>query len=215
MKLYHRPDCPFCWKVRIFLQEAGVELQEFSVEFGKKHPDVVALNPNATVPVLVDGDLVLWESAVIIEYLADLFPHTSLMAGSPAERAKIRQIHSYSDNSVGKKLFPYIKQVRDSGNGKATDELCQSTTDSWIIIQKTLSDQLGDADFYGAGFSVAECALIPRFTLALAYGLTINNDFLNLKKWFQRCAKRPSFTATLPEAFPGIDEMIKLKNLQF
>ncbi len=41
MKLYHRPDCPFCWKVRLFLQETGIEVQEFSVTLGKKHPAVV------------------------------------------------------------------------------------------------------------------------------------------------------------------------------
>jgi len=128
MKLYHRPDCPFCWKVRLFLQETGIEVQEFSVTLGKKHPDVVALNPNGTVPVLIDDDLVLWESAVIIEYLADGFSEISLMAGSPGIRAFIRQIHSYSDNRIGKALFPYIKQVRDSDSGKATDELYQSTT---------------------------------------------------------------------------------------
>lgn len=214
MKLYHRPDCPFCWKVRIFLQEAGIDLQEFSVELGRKHPDVVALNPNGTVPVLIAGDLVLWESAVIIEYLVDKFPQASLMTGSPEQRAIIRQIHSYSDNRVGKVLFPFIKQVRESENGKATDELHQSTTNEWAIIQETLSVQLDDKDFFGTDFSVAECALIPRFTLALAYGLSLSDEFPNLKKWFWRCAKRPSFAATLPEVFPGIDEIIKLGNLQ-
>lgn len=214
MKLYHRPDCPFCWKVRLFLQEAGIEAQEFSVALGKKHPDVVALNPNGTVPVLIDGDLVLWESAVIIEYLADRFPQASLMAGSPATRALIRQLHSYSDNRVGKVLFPYIKEVRDSEKGKATAELEQSTTKAWAIIQETLSIQLDDRIFFGSDYSVTECALIPRFTLALVYGLTLSDEFPNLKAWFKRCVKRPSFTAVLPESFPGIDEMINLQNLR-
>lgn len=214
MKLYHRPDCPFCWKVRIFLQEAGIDLQEFSIELGKKHPDVMALNPNGTVPVLIVGDMVLWESAVIIEYLVDKFPQASLMTGSPEQRAIIRQIHGYSDNRVGKGLFPFIKQVRDSKSGKALNKLYQSTICEWTIIQETLSLQLDDKDFFGTDFSVAECALIPRVTLALAYGLSLSDDFPNLKEWFQRCAKRPSFAATLPKVFPGIDQMIKLENLQ-
>lgn len=209
MKLYHRSDCPFCWKIRIFLQESGIEVQEISVERGKKHPDVLALNPNGMVPVLIYGDLVLWESSVIIEYLADGISQRSLMPGSPASRALIRQLHSYSDNRVGKVLFPFIKQVRDSESGKAVAELHRSTTCAWAVIQKTLSVQLEDKDFFGTDFSVAECALIPRFTLALAYGLSLSDEFPNLKKWFRRCAERPSFAATLPGIFSGINEIIK------
>ncbi len=214
MKLYYRQDCPFCWKVRLFLQESGIQAQEFSVQLGQMHPDVVALNPNGTVPVLIDGELVLWESAVIIEYLVDDFSKTSLLDGSSVTRALIRQLHSYSDNRIGKVLFPFIKQIRDSVNGKVTDELYQSTANNWVIIQETLAAQLGDKDFFGENFSVAECALIPRFALAIVYGLPLNDDFPNLKAWFQRCMKRPSFMASLPEAFPGIDQMIKLENLQ-
>ncbi len=214
MKLYYRPDCPFCWKVRIFCHEAEINLQEIVVESADKHPDVIRLNPNDTVPVLVDGDLVLWESAAIIDYLADSFPQSTLMAGSPAQRAIIRQIHSYSDNRVGKALFPYIKQVRDSEKHPPANDLEQATSLAWIKIQAILSEQLGRKVFYGAGFSVAECALIPRFTLALAYGLGLDDGFGNLKSWFGRCVKRPSFSATLPSIFPDIDEMIKLKVLQ-
>lgn len=74
MKLYHRPDCPFCWKVRIFLLEEGIDVDETVVELDQRHPDVIALNPAGTVPVLCDGGLVISDSALIIEYLADKFP---------------------------------------------------------------------------------------------------------------------------------------------
>ncbi len=199
MKLYHRPDCPFCWKVRIFLQEAGIELQEIAVKLGERHPDVIALNPNATVPVLIDGDLVLWESAVIVEYLAEKFLITDLMGSSLIQRAQIRQIHSYSDHAVGKILFPYIKQVRESDDHRAADELYQNTVVAWDIIQQKLSQDLGEKDYFGKNFSVAECALIPRFALALVYGLTLSDKFQNLKNWFRGCVRRDSFLATQPQ----------------
>ncbi|PCJ42317.1 MAG: glutathione S-transferase [Alphaproteobacteria bacterium] len=210
MKLYHRPDCPFCWKLRLFLREAGVEVSEISVKLGEKHPDVVALNPNGTVPVLIDGDLVLWESAVIIEYLADKFPETGLMTGTPEQRAKIRQIHSYSDHRLGKILFPYIKQVRD---GKADGDLKHTIDKAWQAELDMLTLQLGDQDYFGPDFSVADCALIPRFTLALVYGLTLGKGYGKLKNWFERCKRRSSFATVLPASFPGIDEMIKLEIL--
>ena len=202
MKLYHRPDCPFCWKVRIYLIEAGIDVQEIVIKLGERHPDIMANNPNGTVPMLVDGDLILWESAVIIEYLADKFPKSSLMSGSPEQRAEVRQIHSYSDHNLGKSLFPYIKQVRESAHHKATDELCQSTSLAWHEIQKRLAIILDRREFFGDGFSAAECALLPRFALALAYGLTWNEGNHSLKEWFRRCVKRPSFSGSYPAALP-------------
>jgi len=209
MKLYHRPDCPFCWKVRLFLQEENIKLEEVCVDLGETHPDVVALNPNGTVPVLVDGDVVLGESAVIIEYLADKFPGSSLMKGSPSQRAQIRQLHYDSDHKLGKIIFPYIKQIRESEQHKASDDLLKKTSEAWAREQKKLTRTLGEKAFFNKEFSVAECALIPRFALALAYGLTLNEDDQNLKQWFYRCVKRPSFLDTLPQALPAIDEMVK------
>ena len=209
MKLYHRPDCPFCWKVRIFLQEADIEVAEVTVALGEKHPDIMALNPNGTVPVFRDGDLILWESAVIVEYLADKYPAAGLMAGSPLERAAIRQMHSYSDSKVGKILFPYIKHVREKGLASLTKEVGQATEDGWRDIQKMLSEKLADKAFFGPNFSAADCALIPRVTLALTYGLTFDDDVQNVKNWYRKCVKRPSFSKTLPAVLPGIDEMIK------
>ena len=204
MRLYHRPDCPFCWKVRIFLHEAQTEIEEVFVEFGKKHPDVVSLNPNARVPVLIEGDLVIYESALIIEYLSDMFPQSALMHGSPLERANIRQLHSYSDNKVGKALFPYIKHVRENQGCSVDEELKRTTLEAWVGIQEKLSNSLGDKDFFSADFSVAECALIPRFTIAITYGLHISHQFPNLLAWYERCKKRESFITTLPRSFPGI-----------
>lgn len=219
MKLYHRPDCPFCWKVRLVLRECGAEAHEIAVTLGQKHPDVVALNPEATVPVLVEGDMVLWDSAPIAEYLADRYPRAGLMAGSPAQRALIRQIHSYSDKSIGKILFPHIKRVRENKgqavpDGGIPDGGWPETAAAWRAAQEILSQQLGDAEFFGPEFSLADCALLPRFALALVYGLPVYEGFDNLQKWFQRGRMRPSFAAVFPGVFPGIDEMIKSDGLR-
>jgi glutathione S-transferase len=204
IRLYVRPDCPFCWKVRIFEFEGELGTEEIFVDFGKKHPDVVSLNPNATVPVLVDGDLVIYDSALIIEYLGDKFPKTGLMVGSPQERAIIRQLHSYSDSKLGKVLFPYIKHVRENSGQCLNDELRQTTVGAWSNEQALLSNQLGDKDFLSKNFSVAECALIPRFSLALKYGLALDNQFENLNKWYERCINRSSYFKALPTSFPGL-----------
>lgn len=205
MRLYQRPDCPFCWKVRLFVFESQLNLKETAVELNKKHPDVVSLNPNATVPVLLDGELVIYESAEIMEYLIDKFPKIRLMDGPPKERAKIRQLQTYSDTKLGKILFPYIKQKRDSPDLVVSDELQQSTKKAWADAQLVLSEQLGDGDFFTNDFSIAECALIPRFCLAITHGFAIDERFKNLIAWYARCAERASFSKALPKHFPGIN----------
>ena len=67
--VYQRTDCPFCWKVRIALSELGLEYQVVETRLGEKHPEVGRLSPTGSVPVLVDGETSIWESAVILEYL--------------------------------------------------------------------------------------------------------------------------------------------------
>ena len=193
LTLYQRPDCPFCWKVRLFLFESELPVNEIQVELEKKHPDVVSLNPNATVPVLVAGELVVYDSALIVEYLLDKYPEINLMDGTPEERAVIREIQKYSDTSLGKILFPYIKYARENPNSNVDEQLENSTAKGWLKAQSYLAEKLGNKDFFGTEFSVADCALIPRFTLANTYGFKVDDKFSNLKKWYARCMERPSF----------------------
>lgn len=202
--LYQRPDCPFCWKVRIVAFESGMNVEEIEVQLNKKHPDVVSLNPNATVPVLVDDELVIYESSQIIEYILDKFPELELMPGPAKTRANIRQLHSYSDSQLGKTLFPYIKKKRDSVDHVASDEMKESTRQVWFEAQSMLAEKLGERDFFAGDFSVAECALIPRFCLAITHGLPIDEKFQNLINWYSRCAERPSFQKAMPQYFPGL-----------
>lgn len=212
MKLYLRPDCPFCWKVKIYLSEIGVDVEEVLVELGKTHPEVAALNPNATVPVLINEDLVLYESAIIIEYLADKFPQNSLMSGSPEQKAEIRQLQFYSDSKVGKILFPYIKRVRENTGEEDIDALKTAISPDWQKLQKYLSQQLADKAFFGGAFSAADCALIPRISLALAYGLELDEENGKLTNWLARVMSRPSYLKAKPKGFSIIDEMVKKKN---
>ena len=71
--LYHRSDCPFCWKVRIALVELGINYQLIDTVLGEKHPEVIKYNPKGSVPVFVDGPTVIWESNTILEYLEDVY----------------------------------------------------------------------------------------------------------------------------------------------
>ena len=110
MKLYSGPLSLFTAKVRIALDETSLESDRVEVGWTRKdrylphHPEVVALNPKREVPVLVDGDLVVYDSTLILEYLEDRYPEPPLLPRDPAARARCRQIEAVADEI----LFPFV-----------------------------------------------------------------------------------------------------------
>src|SRR5258708_24924861 len=95
LTLYQSPSSPNCIEVRAVAYELGVELELATVNIFKgeaRAPELEALNPNGLVPVLVDGDFVLWESNAILTYVAEMQP--TFAPASARERADVaRWLH--------------------------------------------------------------------------------------------------------------------------
>jgi stringent starvation protein A len=90
MTLFSAPADPWSHRTRIVLAEKSIGIDIISVEPGKYPEDLLDLNPYHSVPTLVDRDLVLYDSRVIIEYLDERFPHPPLMPVDPVTRAQFR-----------------------------------------------------------------------------------------------------------------------------
>src|SRR6202521_2832369 len=90
MTLFSAPDEPHSHRTRIVLAEKGVEIDIIDVVPGRYPEDLLDLNPYHSLPTLVDRDLVLYDSRVIIEYLDERFPHPPLMPIDPVTRAQFR-----------------------------------------------------------------------------------------------------------------------------
>ncbi|MGH7129059.1 MAG: glutathione S-transferase family protein, partial [Planctomycetaceae bacterium] len=92
MKLFTGPLSLFARKVEIALLEKGRPFERVLVPFSQtkgynpKHPEVLAANPKGQVPVLEDGDLAVFDSTVILEYLEDAYPQPALYPRDPLER---------------------------------------------------------------------------------------------------------------------------------
>jgi len=206
IKLYARADCPFCWKVKIALAELALPFDLVATRLGEKHPEVVALSPRQSVPVLVDDALVIWESAVILEYLHDAYgdQRASLLPQAPAARARARLIHSYSDQVIGPALRDTVFEKRTKPPEDWDQELLAQSAARWRACLVQLETWLDGGDAFAGDFSLAECALAPRFGLAQAYGVGVDDDFPGLARWFATIQARPSYQATLPRSFPGL-----------
>jgi RNA polymerase-associated protein len=90
MTLFSAPDEPASHRTRIVLAEKDVEIEIISVTPGRFPEDLLDLNPDHSLPTLVDRDLVLYDSRIIIEYLDERFPHPPLMPVDPVSRAQFR-----------------------------------------------------------------------------------------------------------------------------
>ena len=103
MKLYSGPLSLFAKKIEIALAEKGLTFERVLAPFTQtkgyvpKLPEIIAANPKVQVPVLIDGDVTLYDSTVILEYLEDAYPEPPLYPHTPAARARCRQLELYGD----------------------------------------------------------------------------------------------------------------------
>jgi len=102
LKLYDSAECPFCQKTRIVLAEKDLSFETIPVDLKageQKRPEFLKLNPFGKVPVLIDDEVIVYDSTIINEYLEDEYPHPQLMPQDSAARARVRTLEDYADNA--------------------------------------------------------------------------------------------------------------------
>ena len=201
ISLYQRTDCPFCWKVRIALAELGLEYQAVETLLGEKHPEVGRLSPTGSVPVLVDGEAAIWESAVILEYLDSRYATGKLFPGDPAEQVRVRLLHAYSDKIVGPCLRELVFEKRSKPAPDWNQDLIAQSEEKWRDCLLDLEQKLGGMPYFGESYSAADCALAARCGVAEAYGAGVTAEFPGLQNWYEAVVSRPSWKAAYPTSF--------------
>ena len=92
MVLYSGTTCPFSHRCRFVLFEKGMDFEIRDVDLYNKPEDINVMNPYGQVPILVERDLILYESNIINEYIDERFPHPQLMPGDPVDRARVAAV---------------------------------------------------------------------------------------------------------------------------
>src|SRR5512140_210536 len=98
--LYDHPLSPYGQKVKIAMREKGVAFETVSpggLGAGGAAGDFAKANPRAEVPTLVDGEVQVFDSTVILEYLEDAYPTPPMLPAAPADRARVRMIEEVMD----------------------------------------------------------------------------------------------------------------------
>jgi len=200
MLLYDKPECPFCFKVRIALAEQDRRFTHRPHDDPEAKAERERLSPTGTVPILVlDDGYVMTESNVIMEYLADT--GSGLLPEQPEARATARALAHFSDNTVGKAVREVIFEKRGKPQAKWDWQRIEAGISAWREqCLPHLSDALGGNQYFaGSSYSLADAALTARFALAEAYGVDVPAQYDNLRDWYARMVRRPSFRTAAPE----------------
>lgn len=194
--LYDKPECPFCWRVRMALHHLGlpVELRAFD---DPVHERVWReLTPNDTVPVLEIDTLAIFESGVILEYLHDR--QGGLWPDTPALRVRARSVVAYADNRIGAAVRDVIFERRGRPSSLWNERRIAAGIDAWCAALPYLSRLLGGGEYMAGRLSAADFTLAARFALAAAYGVPLPERHPNLASWFQRMTRLDAFVDTAP-----------------
>jgi glutathione S-transferase len=154
-------------------------------DLGNKPKDLLQLNPYGKVPVLVDGDAVVYESAIIDEYLEERYPVVPLMPQDPLARARVRIWIDYCNTRV-QRAAGYIAhnyKVEESGTELRT-------------YLENLNRQMQGREYIADDYSLADITYIPFFVRRGRYQVSIGDDLPHVKAWMERLLERPVVRAT-------------------
>ncbi len=209
MLLYSAPLSLFARKVEIALVEKGIAFDRVMVPFSQtagyapKHPAVVAANPKAQVPVLIDGGLTLYDSTVIIEYLEEAYPAAPLFPREPAARARCRLLELEADEVLLVPVRALMHKSEPPGPDTTRREQQEvdaaRAEDRLIALYTALAAKLAGQKFFCGEFSAADIATFMVVHYAIRLGGPPPGHHHNLQAWYARLADRPAFATVLAE----------------
>ncbi len=205
MKIYGRTNAWNVRKVLFFLEDIGLTYERFDYGRGftpTNTPEFLALNPNGMVPVLVDGDAVVWESHTILRYLAAKYAPPSYYPTDLRQRAMVDQWLDWKIAHISPALrllfFRHFLKM-----GEFTDREVSEAETECVKLFTILDKQLEKTGAYVAGpdLTVADCAIGMAAHRWL--NLPINRPELsNLARYYRSLSERPGYQKTILIGMP-------------
>lgn len=193
IRLYSGPLSMFGAKAEIAALEKAIAVDLVMVPFDMrklyqpKHPEVLRINPKAQVPVLVQGDVEIFDSTQIFEYFEDLKPEPALWPKTPAGRARARLLELRSDEV----FFPPI--IRLMGLQDRLDEpAAVAAQEASARYYEEMERQLGDALFLAGTYSYADIGFYMAQLFAARMSAPMTAATPKLIAWRARMTKRPA-----------------------
>jgi len=192
MTLFSKPTCIHSHRTRLVLAEKNINIEVASVDGPDLPEDLMDLNPYHTVPTLVDRDLVLYDSRVIIEYLDERFPHPPLMPVDPVTRAKFR----LALFRIEMDWYQLAEQFNAEGDRKLPAKSKKMLRESILASVELFAAM---RYFLSEDFSLVDCSIAPILWRLPVYGIDLGAQAEPIENYMKRVFDRPSFQESLTE----------------
>lgn len=188
------------------LRELGAEFEFVSVNLvagEHQHPDFLRLNPAGKVPVLVDGDFVLTESAAIVLYLAEKYQEKGLLPADLKVRAQVYRWVMFAMTEIEQPLFRITKHTRVYPEDKRLPEDIALASQEFGVMAAVLNHHMEGRQFIvGDGITVADCVM--AYVIDWANELHLIDEFPQLRAYLDRMYARPAAPARIAEAIASL-----------
>lgn len=201
MTLFSSPTCAMSHCVRFVLHEKAIVADIEYYDPANPPEDLLELNPTGISPTLVERDLVLYDSRIIMEYLDERFPHPPLHQMDPVSRANARMLIKRIDQD----WYQLLDEILFSGEKKsarAKKMLKESLLSSAPIFAARpffMSDE----------FSLIDCALAPLLWRLPMIGIDVSTPNEAITQYAERIFRRPAFKRSLSDAEKDMAQLPK------
>ncbi|MGV6806684.1 MAG: glutathione S-transferase N-terminal domain-containing protein [bacterium] len=194
MTFFSDPSCHYSHRVRIVLAEKGVTVDIEDVNASRVPQEVLELNPYGSLPTLVDRDLALYDTKVMMEYLDERFPHPPLLPVYPVARALSRQYMVRIEKDWSQKVDLIVNKPETKGAANALKDFSES-----IVAVAPLFAEY--PYFMSEEFTLVDCCIAPLLWRLPSLGIDIpsTRQTKPLLAYMGRLFDRPSFRESLTE----------------
>jgi glutathione S-transferase len=197
LKLYTFKLCPFAHRVRLTLAEKGLSAEMIEINLKNKPADFTSISPYGRVPVLLHGNTRIWESAIIMEYLDEVFPALPLMPKTPSDRATARLWIDFANSRLLAATHRLIFE-RDEAQRRVLAAQMEGDVRSLEREAMQGRDRRGPY-ILGDQFTLADIALYPWFEQLATFEkfstFRMPSDCRGVRDWSAAVAARPAVKA--------------------
>ncbi|MEJ2566674.1 MAG: glutathione S-transferase N-terminal domain-containing protein [Gammaproteobacteria bacterium] len=192
MTLFSNAACPQSHRVRLVLAEKGISADVVEVGDGTFTEDLVELNPYGSVPTLVDRDLVLYNTQIIMEYLEDRYPHPPLMPVDPVARARVKLYIYRMERDWYSLLEPFV-----TGEDEKAAQVRNVIRDGLTVIAPIFEQK---PFFMSDELTLADYTLLPLLWRLPSYNIELPASAQAVLDYAERLFARAPFKRSMSAA---------------